>query len=231
MPDIGRHLGVLRDGRHDVVDGFVGLVVRVKDPGGIIHGRYTHVEVGQIAVVNAGPAVPAGAHDPNQAVCRVFQQITDNSTGSAVHHSRPNHDSPDALTGRLKDQLLVIRTPGDKGNRVDRRVLVGLVRLSKHPRSGRVHERRGKSGRRPSRSGGDERIDRLTINLLFSRRTVLAMLCTEMVEPVVNEGLSTFVDDPALDRMLLVLLEDRRVRRLLVLERHVEDRVQALAAC
>ena len=38
------------------------------------------------------------------------------------------------------------------------------------------------------------------------------------------------VDDPALDRVLLVLLENRRVGRLLALERDVEDRVQALAA-
>ena len=38
------------------------------------------------------------------------------------------------------------------------------------------------------------------------------------------------VGDPTLDRMLLVVLEDRRVGRVLALERHVEDRVQAVAA-
>ena len=38
------------------------------------------------------------------------------------------------------------------------------------------------------------------------------------------------VGDPALDRILLVLLEHGRVRRLLPLEHDVEDRVQPAAA-
>jgi len=44
-----------------------------------------------------------------------------------------------------------------------------------------------------------------------------------LVEP---DLLEVDVDDPAADRMLLVVLEDRRVRGLLALERHVEDCVQ-----
>ena len=58
-----------------------------------------HVEVGQVAIVDAGPVVLAGADHANQAVCGVFQQIADDPAGAAVDDAGPDDHRPNARRG------------------------------------------------------------------------------------------------------------------------------------
>ena len=114
--------------------------------------------------------VLAGADHANQSVCCVFQQIADDSTGTAVDDAWPDDHRPHAVTARVEDDLLVLRTPLDERNRVQRSVLGGPVRFAQHPGARRVDNTGRKASGRTAAGRSDERVDGLTIDLLRALR-------------------------------------------------------------
>ena len=59
--------------------------------------RHAHVQVRQVAVVDARPVVLAVADDAHQAVGGVLQQVADDPAGAAVDDARPDDDRADAV--------------------------------------------------------------------------------------------------------------------------------------
>ena len=106
MADVRWHLGVLGNGGHDVLHRFVRFVVSVKHARRIVHGGNAHVEIGEIAIVNARPVVSSLADDADQSVGRVFQQIADDSTRPAVDNARTDNDRAHALAVGARGTIL-----------------------------------------------------------------------------------------------------------------------------
>jgi hypothetical protein len=60
-------------GFDDVLDPLGGFVVGVKDAGRIGIRHETQIQVGKVAIVDAGPVIASFADDANETICGVFQ--------------------------------------------------------------------------------------------------------------------------------------------------------------
>ena len=68
MPDLGQHLRVTCNSLHDVGHSFVGFIIGVIEARGLWTGGDLEIQIREISVVDARPAILAIPNDTNQAV-------------------------------------------------------------------------------------------------------------------------------------------------------------------
>ncbi len=104
---------------------------------------HAHVQVGQVAIVDARPVVLALADDAHQAVERVLQQVADDPAGAAVDDAGPDDDGPDAAAGASSTSCSCSGRHATSGVGLHGRVLVrGRPGVAEHPHARRVDEAR-----------------------------------------------------------------------------------------
>ena len=135
----------------DVGHPLVLLAGRMEDAGGTGRGQHPHVELGEVAVVDARPAVAAVANHPHQPVQCVAQHVRDDAAAAAIDDARPDHHGGQRPAGHGQHLGFMRGAPGDVRDRIGRDVFGRRHRpRSEHPDPGGVDEasRRRAAGQR-----------------------------------------------------------------------------------
>src|SRR4029453_14466547 len=109
----------------------------------------------------------AVADDSNETVRGILHQIADDATSTAVHDAGPHYNSSNATIRSSGQHLLLVRrSPGGVGNRIERRVLFCRPRgFADDPNARCVDEARAISGVRTPQRCANQGLDRLAILL------------------------------------------------------------------
>ena len=104
-------------------------------------GQHPHVELGEVPIVDARPAVAAVADHPHQPVQRVAQHVRDDAAAAAVDDARPDHHGGQRSAGHGQYLGFVGGAPGDVRDRIGRDVFGRRHRpRPEHPDPGGVDE-------------------------------------------------------------------------------------------